>query len=82
VTQDLTERAGAQKSDQITRLNLNINSESAEALRSLTTKKGITYTEAVRRAILMWKFFEDEKENDVRIELVGKNGVRKEAVLL
>lgn len=43
------------------RLNINLSEETANQLKSIADEKGITYTEAVRRAIEVMRFFEDEK---------------------
>ena len=43
-----------------TRLNVNINDETAEALRDLAERRGSSVTEVVRRAISVLKFMEDE----------------------
>lgn len=42
------------------RLSVNINEESAEVLREVTHRHGITTTEAIRRAIGLLRFFEEE----------------------
>lgn len=53
----------------VQRLSVNINEESAEFLRRLTQAKGITTTEAVRRAIGLLRFFEDaaDRGNDILV---------------
>lgn len=42
------------------RLSVNLNPEAAEALKAYTDKRHISYTEAVRRAIALLKFVDDE----------------------
>ena len=44
-----------------TRLSVNINEETANALRSLTAEAGVTYTETVRRAISVYRFLQDQR---------------------
>ena len=41
------------------RLSVNVNDETAQALSDYANKRGVTVTEAVRRAVSMQKFFED-----------------------
>lgn len=45
----------------MTRLSINIGPETETQLKSIADEKGITYTEAVRRAIEVMRFLEDEK---------------------
>jgi hypothetical protein len=44
------------------RLNVNINSRTADELRRVARKSGISYTEAVRRAVEVLAFIVDERE--------------------
>lgn len=46
------------------RLSVNINPESAEILRQVTADRGITTTEAIRRAIGLLGFFEAASETN------------------
>ncbi len=45
----------------LTRLSVNMNQDTAAALRQQAARHGITYTEAVRRAISIAKFVDDER---------------------
>lgn len=57
-----------------TRLSVNINDETAEALRELADRKGTSVTEIVRRAVSVYKFVEDEVgTNGKQLQLVGRN---------
>lgn len=42
------------------RLNVNLNDEIAAALKEIADERGISATEAVRRAIAWYKFIDDE----------------------
>ena len=42
------------------RLSVNLNDEVADALKQIADRRGITATEAVRRAIAWYKFIDDE----------------------
>lgn len=66
---DVSESARRKKGEDITRLNVNINAETADALRRIAEARGISYTEAVRRAIAVWAFVEDELAADRRIQV-------------
>lgn len=43
-----------------TRLNVNINEETAAALRELAARRDTSVTEIVRRSVAVYKFVEDE----------------------
>jgi predicted DNA binding CopG/RHH family protein len=63
----------------ITRLNVNLNAETAEALKEIAEHRGISFTEAVRRAISVYKFIDDETQEGHRIQTVDpeRNQVRE-----
>lgn len=65
-----------------TRLTLNINAEAGEALVYLQETKGFTYTESIRRSLLVLQFFTEKQAAGTRIELVDKDGTRREVVLV
>jgi len=56
------------------RLSVNLGAQPAAALRELMTKKGITATEAVRRALSIWKFVEDERAQGHRLAVLEGDG--------
>ena len=66
-------------SDKITRLNVNLNAETADALKEIAEHRGISFTEAVRRAISVYKFIDDETQEGHRIQTVDpeRNQVRE-----
>lgn len=43
-----------------TRLSVNVNDETADALKQLAKENGTSVTEIVRRAVSVYKFVEDE----------------------
>lgn len=70
----------------VVRLSINLAPDVAEVLRGWATKKRISVTEAVRRAIAVWNFVENEKLNGNRLAVVenlpgGKQRIR-EVVLI
>ncbi|KPM52173.1 hypothetical protein ACG83_30485 [Frankia sp. R43] len=57
-----------------TRLTVNINTETAAALRQVAESRGVSYTEAVRRAVALLKLIEDETQKGHAIQVSeGKN---------
>jgi hypothetical protein len=60
-----------------TRLNVNLGDEPAAALHDLMTRKGISATEAVRRAISVWKFVEDQLAAGRRIAVLDGDAIRE-----
>lgn len=81
-TTSRTEAARTSESG-LTRLNVNLNQETAEALRFIAEQRGISFTEAVRRAISVYKFVEDEVAEGHRVQAVDSEaGTVRELVLL
>ena len=64
------------------RLNINMNEETAAALRELAQRKQISITEAVRRAISVYKFFEDELAEGRKVQTMRTDGGEKRDVVL
>jgi hypothetical protein len=59
----------------VTKLNVNINDETAAALKDLAERRQITVTEVVRRAVSVYKFVEDEVvDGDAKLKLVKPDG--------
>lgn len=64
------------------RLNINMNEETAAALLELSQRKQISITEAVRRAISIAKFFEDELADGRKIQTMEADGSEKRDVVM
>jgi hypothetical protein len=65
------------------RLSINLGAGPAAALRDLMASKDISATEAIRRALSIWKFIEDERSRGRRIALLegdGRDQVVREVV--
>ncbi len=64
---------------QLVRLSVNMNPETAAALKNFASKKHLSYTEAVRRAIAIAAYIEDEVEEGRKIQTVDptRNEVRE-----
>lgn len=59
--------------DKITRLSVNINADAARALKSVAARRQISITEAIRRAIAIYKFVEDESARGNTIQVVNSS---------
>lgn len=55
-------------SEDVIRLSPSVN----RALRELCTRKRITITEGLRRAIAIWKFLEDQRASGNRVAIVER----------
>ncbi len=65
-----------------TRLSVNVTLDVADALRSLTKRRGITVTDGVRRAIAIWKIVEDADAKGQQVQIVDPGtGTVRELVL-
>jgi hypothetical protein len=49
------------------RLSVNLSAEAAEFIRAMTAQRGITITEAIRRAISTQKYVEEAMQRGARI---------------
>lgn len=58
------------------RLSVNINDEAAQILRTVTKERGISTTEAIRRAIGLLGFFEDARHNRTKVYTEDQDGNR------
>ena len=58
----------------VTKLNVNINDETAAALKDLAERRQTTVTEIVRRAVSVYKFIEDEWDAGSTLKLVRPEG--------
>lgn len=56
-----------------TRLNVNVNDETAAALRGLAERDGTTVTEQIRRAVGVLAFFEERRAAGYRVRLVDRD---------
>ena len=60
----------------VQRLSVNINRESAEILRTVTKDRGISTTEAIRRAIGLLGFFEEARRSKTKVYTEDSDGHR------
>lgn len=66
----------------LVRLNVNLNKETAEALKEIAQKENISLTEAVRRAIAILKFVEEEQGRGRKIQTMDRDGKDKRELIL
>lgn len=52
----------------IVRLNVNLNAETAAALRAIAKERDISFTEAVRRAIAVYSFIDSETRHGRKVQ--------------
>lgn len=66
----------------IVRLEINLNVETADALKQLAVSQGVPLTEVVRRAISLYKFLEEERAQGRRIQTANPaSGEVRELIL-
>lgn len=92
VQDDLTGRVGltpagatatppSRSQESTRRLNINIHQTTAEALRTLSEARGITTTEAVRRAVALLHRLTDEQAHGVEVQLVDPRNPNRVRVI-
>lgn len=59
-----------QTTQNLVRLSVNMNPETAELLKKFASDKHLSYTEAIRRAIAIAKYIEDEVAEGRKIQTV------------
>jgi hypothetical protein len=67
----------------IVRLNVNLNSATADALKKLSDEQGVSLTEVVRRAISLYDFIDGERRSGHRIQTTDpERGEVRELILM
>lgn len=64
-----------------TRLSVNVNDETASALRELADRRDVSITDIVRRAVAVYKFVEDETSEGKQLQLVDDKETTQVALL-
>ena len=57
----------------IVRLNVNLNAETAAALRKIADDRDISFTEAVRRAISVYDYIDNETKAGRRVQTTDQD---------
>jgi hypothetical protein len=68
--------------EKIVRLSVNLSSETATMFKALIERKGLSITEGIRRAIAIWKFLEDQKDQGNEIAIIEPDDTVRKVVLL
>ena len=66
-----------QAAEGYTKLSIYLNPEAAETLAKYTAKRGISYTEAIRRAVAVLKFVDDEISAGREVQVRDGESVQK-----
>ena len=62
---------------ELTRLSVNMNESTAEALRAIMAAEGITATETIRRLVSLGKFLQDERLHGSRVYIQRESDWRE-----
>ena len=73
--------SGGVRTDQLVRLSVNLSPDVAEELKKYAGRKGISVTEAVRRAIAVLSFVDDAQARGASLNL-EEAGTLKEVLFL
>lgn len=73
----MTQSTSADEPVKVVRLSINLNPETADTLKDLAARQGLTITEAVRRAISVYSYVIEAKANNEQVQLVGNGRVRE-----
>jgi hypothetical protein len=58
----------------LVRLSVNLNQETAAALKELSKRRGLTATEVVRRSISLQKFLQGERRRGRKVHTLNTDG--------
>ena len=76
-----SELAGDPPADRLVRLSVNLGPEVADQLKEYASRKGVSVTEAVRRAIAVLAFVDEARNRGASLN-VEEGGVLKEILFL
>lgn len=68
--------------EQLVRLNVNMNRETAKALKELAKKDKVSLTEAIRRAIAVYKYVSDEVKKGRVVQTMDADGKNRREIVL
>jgi hypothetical protein len=57
----------------LTRLSVNMNAETAAALKYMAARQGVSQTEIIRRAVALMKFIDDEQRLGRKLQTTDSN---------
>jgi hypothetical protein len=64
------------------RVSVNLTEEAIKSLEALAQKRGVTMTEALRKAIATEKFLVDEVSEGTKVLLLSKDGKNTRQILI
>lgn len=67
---------------QLVRLNVNMNQETAATLKELVDRDKLSFTETIRRAVAIYKFVRDEIGNGRVIQTMDADGSNRREIRL
>lgn len=73
---------GSVAQQQLVRLNVNMNQETASALKELVERDKLSFTETIRRAVAIYKFVRDELHNGRVIQTMDPDGSNRREIKL
>lgn len=73
---------GVTMGNDVTRLSVNINRETAQFIRSVAAYRKISFTEVIRRAISVYKLIEDETLAGNEINIIDNTTNKIRVVVL
>lgn len=69
---EATNARRAAATQDLVRLSVNMNPETAAALKEFAASKHLSYTEAIRRAIAIAKYIDDEVQDGRKVQTVDE----------
>lgn len=66
--------APLQGDSRLSRLNVNVNRPTQEALRELSDRRGVTTTEVIRQAVGTLKYLDEAAARGARIQILESDG--------
>jgi len=79
---DATASHGQTATDRLVRLSVNLNPDTADVLKEYAIRKGVSVTEAVRRAIGVLKFVDETQNRGASVMVSDDSGGVKEVMFL
>lgn len=67
---------------QLVRLNVNMNEQTAKDLKELADRDGLSFTETIRRAVAIYKYIRDEVRKDRVILTMDPDGRNRREIVL
>lgn len=72
----------SQPDNEFIRLNVNLNQDTADALKRIAGERNISFTEAIRRVISVYHFVSEEQHNGRHVEVRDEKGRTRKITVL